>query len=41
MGLSDVDGLLTDGSLCIGADDELLKKFNAKDGDAIALLKAN
>ena len=41
MVLFDVDGVLTDGSLYIGADGELFKKFNAKDGVAIALLKAN
>ena len=41
MVLFDVDGVLTDGSLYIGADGEVLKKFNARDGVAIALLKAN
>ena len=36
--LFDVDGVLTDGSLFIGADGEIFKSFSAKDGVAIALL---
>lgn len=39
--LFDVDGVLTDGTLHIGADGEVLKSFNAKDGVAIALLRAH
>lgn len=39
--LLDVDGVLTDGQLHIGADGELFKSFNAKDGVAVALLKAH
>jgi 3-deoxy-D-manno-octulosonate 8-phosphate phosphatase (KDO 8-P phosphatase) len=35
----DVDGVLTDGILYIGAEGEVVKAFNAKDGVAIALLK--
>ena len=37
--LSDVDGVLTDGSINIGPDGETLKTFNAKDGVAVALLQ--
>lgn len=32
----DVDGVLTDGSLYIGAEQEIFKKFNAKDGMGIS-----
>lgn len=32
----DVDGTLTDGGIYIGNDGELMKRFNAKDGYAIA-----
>ncbi len=32
----DVDGVLTDGSLCIGAEGETYKVFNAKDGMGIS-----
>lgn len=39
--LFDVDGVLTDGALHIGADGEVLKSFNAKDGVAVALLRAH
>lgn len=39
--LFDVDGVLTDGSLHIGADGEVIKSFNAKDGIAVALLRAH
>lgn len=39
--LYDVDGVLTDGSLHIGAHGEEVKSFNAKDGVAVALLKAH
>lgn len=39
--LLDVDGVLTDGQLHIGADGELFKSFNAKDGVAVALLRAH
>ncbi|GAB5403848.1 MAG: HAD-IIIA family hydrolase [Aureliella sp.] len=36
--LTDVDGVLTDGSLFIGPRGEEFKQFNAKDGVAVALL---
>lgn len=39
--LLDVDGVLTDGQLHIGAGGELYKSFNAKDGVAVALLRAH
>lgn len=39
--LFDVDGVLTDGQLHINDNGELFKSFNAKDGVAIALLKAH
>ncbi|MBC7414783.1 MAG: HAD hydrolase family protein [Herminiimonas sp.] len=35
----DVDGILTDGSLHLGADGELLKSFNVLDGHGIKLLQ--
>lgn len=34
----DVDGVLTDGRLCYGAQGEMLKCFNVKDGVALKLL---
>ena len=34
----DVDGVLTDGGLYYGADGELIKRFNVKDGVALKLL---
>ena len=37
--LFDVDGVLTDGTLWIGAQGETVKGFNAKDGVAVALLR--
>jgi 3-deoxy-D-manno-octulosonate 8-phosphate phosphatase (KDO 8-P phosphatase) len=37
----DVDGVLTDGSLHMGADGEFYKTFSAKDGVAFALLRAH
>ena len=37
--ISDVDGVLTDGSLYYGADGECLKCFNAKDGLGVGLAK--
>lgn len=37
----DVDGVLTDGSLNIGAEGELFKAFNAKDGMGISLAMRN
>ena len=37
--LFDVDGVLTDGTLYIGAEGEVFKAFNARDGVAISLLK--
>jgi len=35
----DVDGVLTDGGLYVGENGEMFKKFNAKDGVAVSLLK--
>ena len=37
---SDVDGVLTDGSINIGPAGELFKSFNVKDGSAIARWQA-
>lgn len=37
--VSDVDGVLTDGSLYYGPEGEIIKKFNAKDGGAIKELQ--
>ena len=39
--LLDVDGVLTDGSLYVGADGESFKCFNVKDGLAVGLLRAH
>lgn len=39
--LFDVDGVLTDGSLVFSKDGEVLKKFNVRDGLAVALLRAH
>lgn len=39
--VSDVDGVLTDGTLYIGAGGEVLKPFNVRDGLAVALLRAH
>ncbi len=39
--LFDVDGVLTDGALHIGSEGEVFKNFNAKDGVAVALLRAH
>jgi len=38
--ISDVDGVFTDGSLYIGQQGELFKRFHALDGAGIALLQA-
>ena len=38
--ISDCDGVLTDGKLYYGADGEVLKVFNVKDGTAIKALMA-
>lgn len=37
----DVDGVLTDGRLYIGADGECVKPFHVQDGIAVALLRAH
>lgn len=37
----DVDGTLTDGKIYMGANGELMKAFNIKDGAAIVRLKKN
>jgi 3-deoxy-D-manno-octulosonate 8-phosphate phosphatase (KDO 8-P phosphatase) len=37
----DVDGTLTDGKIYIGADGEMLKAFNVKDGLGISKLRSN
>jgi len=39
--LFDVDGVLTDGTLHIGAEGEQIKAFNVRDGIAISLLRAH
>ncbi|AOJ01064.1 MULTISPECIES: KdsC family phosphatase [Burkholderia] len=39
--LFDVDGVLTDGRLHVTGDGEFMKSFHAKDGIAIALLRAH
>ena len=39
--LLDVDGVLTDGSLWIGPEGEIAKRFNVKDGLGIKLLQEN
>lgn len=39
LALFDVDGVLTDGTLFIGKDGEVVKPFNAKDGFGVALLQ--
>ena len=36
--ISDCDGVLTDGKLYYGAEGEVLKVFNVKDGTAIKVL---
>ena len=35
----DVDGVLTDGAVCVGADGELFKSFNVRDGLGITLAR--
>ncbi|AJY43923.1 HAD hydrolase family protein [Burkholderia humptydooensis] len=39
--LFDVDGVLTDGRLHVTGDGEFIKSFHAKDGIAVALLRAH
>ncbi|AIO65011.1 KdsC family phosphatase [Burkholderia oklahomensis] len=39
--LFDVDGVLTDGRLHVTGDGEFMKSFHAKDGIAVALLRAH
>ncbi|MBN3793928.1 HAD family hydrolase [Burkholderia sp. Ac-20392] len=39
--LFDVDGVLTDGTLHVTADGEVMKRFHAHDGVAVALLRAH
>lgn len=39
--IMDVDGTLTDGGIYIGSDGEVFKRFNAKDGYAIANILPN
>jgi len=39
--ISDVDGVLTDGSMYYSEKGEFLKKFNTKDGMAVELLLKN
>lgn len=39
LALFDVDGVLTDGSLCYGADGEQTKTFNALDGHGLKMLE--
>ena len=37
----DVDGVMTDGSIIIGQEDELSKHFNVRDGLGISLAMRN
>ena len=39
--LTDVDGVLTDGGMFYSVSREELKKFNARDGMAVELLRRN
>tara|TARA_B100000029_G_C17590076_1_gene962251 strand:+ start:1751 stop:2263 length:513 start_codon:yes stop_codon:yes gene_type:complete len=39
--LTDVDGVLTDGGMYYSSDGDIMKKFHARDGMAISLLKKN
>lgn len=39
--LTDVDGVLTDGGMYYSASGDVMKKFHARDGMAISLLKKN
>ena len=39
--ISDVDGVLTDGGMYYSSKGEIMKKFNAKDGMGVELLKEN
>ncbi len=41
LALFDVDGVLTDGSLLVDGNGEAVKKFNVRDGLAVALLRAH
>ena len=39
--LTDVDGVLTDGGMYYSSDGDIMKKFHARDGMGIAVLKRN
>lgn len=39
--LFDVDGVLTDGAIYVDGDKECVKRFNVRDGVAVALLRAH
>jgi len=39
--LTDVDGVLTDGGMYYSANGDMIKKFHARDGMAVSLLKKN
>ena len=39
--LTDVDGVLTDGGMYYSANGDVMKKFHARDGMAVSLLKKN
>ena len=39
--ISDVDGVLTDGSIYIGSNGEEMKKFSVEDGTGVALARAS
>ena len=39
--LTDVDGVLTDGGMYYSSKGDVMKKFHARDGMAISLLKRN
>ena len=39
--LTDVDGVLTDGGMYYSANGDMIKKFHARDGMGISILKRN
>ena len=39
--LTDVDGVLTDGGMYYSGDGDIMKKFHARDGMGISLLRNN
>ena len=39
--LTDVDGVLTDGGMYYSSDGDIMKKFHARDGMGVSVLKRN